>query len=249
MKELIKVNYSNDQKPTVSGRELHEALKVTTPYRHWFPRMCEFGFMENRDFRTKLSESSGGRPAMDHDLTIEMAKEICMLQRTEIGKKCREYFLELERRWNSPEAIMARALQMADRQLNLARMENARLLETNAVQAQQISEMKPKASYYDLVLRCPDALPISIIAKDFGWSARRMNEFLHEQGIQYKLQKTWLLYAEHAKRGFTKTETYPYLDTAGNPHTSILTKWTQAGRLFIYNLMKTAGHLPIMEQE
>ena len=123
------------------------------------------------------------------------------------------------------------------------------LAEKVAVQKQQIAEMKPKVTYYEIVLSCKDALPISIIAKDYGWSAKRMNKFLHENHVQYKLQKTWLLYADYADKGFTKSETYPYTDHDGNVHNSINTKWTQAGRLFIYDLMKENGYLPTMEQE
>ena len=84
----IAVKYDNDN-PTVSGRELHAALEVRTAYKDWFPRMCEYGFIEGRDFCSFLSESSGGRPLKDHQLTIDMAKELCMIQRTEIGKHCR----------------------------------------------------------------------------------------------------------------------------------------------------------------
>lgn len=84
MNELIKIIYDNDR-PTVSARELHEFLEVSTEYRHWFPRMCEYGFIEGQDFRSFLTESIGGRPAQDAQLTIDMAKEICMLQRNEKG--------------------------------------------------------------------------------------------------------------------------------------------------------------------
>lgn len=118
----------------------------------------------------------------------------------------------------------------------------------NAIQAQQIAELEPKATYYDEVLKCRDALPTSIIAKDYGWSAKKLNKFLHEQGVQYKLQGTWLLYSKYADKGYTKSETYPYEGSTGNYHTAINTKWTQAGRLFIYNLMKNAGHTPIIER-
>lgn len=249
MEELIKVTYDVEQKPFVMGRDLHEALQVRTAYRDWFPRMCEYGFEEGRDFRSFLSESSGGRPGMDHQLSIDMAKELCMLQRTDIGKRCREYFLELERRWNSPEAIMARALQFANRQLAQVKEQNALLLETNAVQSQQIREMKPKASYYDVVLACRDLLPISQIAKDFGWSARRMNEWLRDQGVQFRQGEIWLLYQKYAEMGYTNTKTHVYPGRDGVPHTSVHTYWTQKGRLFIYQLMKADGHLPTMEQE
>lgn len=118
-----------------------------------------------------------------------------------------------------------------------------------AMQTQQIAEMQPKVSYYDLVLSCPDALPITILAKDYGWTAQQMNKFLHEQGVQYKLQKTWLLYARYQDKGYTHSETYPYTDHNGNVHNSINTKWTQSGRLFIYELMKAAGNLPLVEQD
>lgn len=86
MNEIIKIDYSSDR-PTVSARDLHEFLGVETPYHKWFPRMCEYGFTEGQDFWTFLSESTGGRPAQDAQLTIDMAKEICMLQRNEDRKE------------------------------------------------------------------------------------------------------------------------------------------------------------------
>ena len=101
MNELIKVTYNHDR-ATVLGRDLHEFLNVETEYRHWFPRMCEYGFAEGIDFRSFLNESSGGRPAQDHQLTIDMAKEISMLQRTEKGKLARLYFINIEKKWNMP---------------------------------------------------------------------------------------------------------------------------------------------------
>ena len=113
----------------------------------------------------------------------------------------------------------------------------------------RVEEMRPKVSYCDMVLRCEDALPISIIAKDYGWSASRMNTFLHEQGIQYKLHGTWLLYSDYADKGYTKSVTYPYKDSEGNSHNAVNTKWTQEGRLFIYDLMSKAGNLPLTEVE
>lgn len=249
MNELIRVTYDREQRPTVMGRDLHEALGIRTAYKDWFPRMCEYGFTEGTDFCSILSESTGGRPGTDHQLTIEMAKEICMIQRTEIGKRCREYFLELERRWNSPEAVMARALQFASNQLALVTEQKNRLLETTAVQAQQIAEMKPKASYYDVVLACKDLLSITKIAKDYGWSAKKMNEWLKEKHIQFRQGDIWLLYQKYAERGYTSTKTHVHPGKDGEPHTAVHTYWTQAGRLFIYQMMKADGHLPTMEQE
>lgn len=133
--------------------------------------------------------------------------------------------------------------------LKVEREASRRLAEQVAIQTQQIAEMQPKVSYFDLVLSCPDAQPITIISKDYGWSANRMNKFLHEQGVQYKVRKTWVLYADHAGQGYTKTETVPFTDQNGNVHNATHTKWTQKGRLFIYDLMKAAGNLPLVEQD
>ena len=119
MTELIKVNYDEStDKPTVSGRELHDALEIETPYHKWFPRMCEYGFTENEDYSVTdifVPNSNGGKQTqMNHQITIPMAKEICMLQRNEKGKQFRKYFISIEEQWNSPEAIMARALKIAN---------------------------------------------------------------------------------------------------------------------------------------
>lgn len=117
MNALIPVNYE-DETPTVSGRELHAALKVTTDYPHWFSRMCEYGFYEGKSYRTILTDRSDGlpgKPRADHRLTIHMAKELCMLQRNEAGKKFRQYFIDIEAAWNSPDRIMERALAIAHR--------------------------------------------------------------------------------------------------------------------------------------
>ena len=114
MNEMITIQYESE-KPTVSGRELHALLKIETRYNDWFPRMCEYGFHEGKDFCPILSKSSGGRPGTDHAVTIPMAKELCMLQRTAKGKQCREYFISCEEAWNSPDKIMERALQIAHR--------------------------------------------------------------------------------------------------------------------------------------
>lgn len=121
MNELIVVNYDESaDRPTVMGRDLHKALEVETRYNDWFKRMCEYGFSENEDFYSILSKThEGGRPSTDHQLTIEMAKEICMIQRTEKGKQCRRYFIEVEKAWNNPEAIMARALKIANNKIGL----------------------------------------------------------------------------------------------------------------------------------
>lgn len=132
--------------------------------------------------------------------------------------------------------------------LKAERARNAELEETVAIQSQQIAELKPKASYYDLVLNNKDLVSISVIAKDYGWSAQRMNEYLHKKGVQYKRQKIWLLYQRYAEKGYTSTKTHSYLGSDGDVHISVSTCWTQKGRLFIYDLLKNDGILPMIER-
>lgn len=119
----------------------------------------------------------------------------------------------------------------------------------NKVQAQQIAELQPKGSYYDLVLNCPDLLSISKIAKDYGKSAVWMNRKLHDLGIQYKQGDIWLLYQKHADKGYTSTKTQIYSGDDGQTHSKVHTYWTQKGRLFIYDLLKAEGILPLIERE
>lgn len=146
---------------------------------------------------------------------------------------------------NDPDMLIA-----ALTKLKVEREKTNALMATVAVQNQQIVEMKPKASYYDVVLNCKDLVAISVIAKDYGWSANRMNQYLHDKGIQYKQgNKIWLLYQKYAEMGYTSTKTHSYPGSYGTMHTKVHTYWTQAGRLFIYGLLKADGILPTMEQE
>ena len=239
MNEIIKVSYQNEN-PTVLGRELHEALEVKSKYADWFKNMCGYGFTENIDFITLSKNLENGGRTIDHQLTIPMAKEICMIQRTEKGKQCRQYFLQLENQWNSPEAIMARALQFANRQLDSLKTQVA-------VKDQVIQELQPKATYYDLILNCKDLLATTKIAKDYGKSAVWLNTLLHELGIQFKQSDIWLLYQKYADKGYTSTKTHTYNKDDGTYGAKVHTYWTQKGRLFIYSLLKENGYLPLIE--
>lgn len=130
------------------------------------------------------------------------------------------------------------------------REKTKKLTETVAVQNQQISELKPKASYYDVVLNCKDLVSVTEIAKDYGKSARWLNEKLHELGIQFKQgSKIWLLYQKYADKGYTSTKTQTFNGSDGNVHTKVHTYWTQKGRLFIYDLLKEEGILPEIEDK
>ena len=178
MNKLLKVKYDNDR-ITVSARELHDFLEVKTAYKDWFPRMCGYGFREGEDFCSFLSESTGGRPAQDAQLTIDCAKEICMLQRNEKGKQARQYFIQLEKDWNSPEKVMARALLMSQR--------------TFEQLGQEIEEMKPKALFADAVSASQTSILVGDLAKlikqnghDIG--QRRLFQWMRDKGYLIKQQ-------------------------------------------------------------
>lgn len=128
------------------------------------------------------------------------------------------------------------------------RAKSKELETTVAVQEQQISELKPKASYYDVVLNCKDLLSATEIAKDYGKSAKWLNEFLRQHGVQFKQSGVWLLYQKYAEKGYTSTKTHNFLDENGGTHSKVHTYWTQKGRLFIYDLLKSHDILPTIEQ-
>ncbi len=247
MDELIKINYDTEE-PTVSARDLHEGLEIETPFKKWIDRMCEYGFEAGKDFWTKMSESSGGRPAMEYNITVDMAKQICMIQRTDKGRQYRQYFLDLEKAWNTPDQVMARALKMANRTIDSLK-ERCSFLGSQIIEKQkQIEEMQPKATYYDLILQCPDLVSTTVIAKDYGMSAAKFNGCLHEFGIQFKQSGIWVLYREYDHFGYTSTKTHNYSDTNGNQHSRPHTYWTQKGRLFLYDFLKNRGIIPAIER-
>lgn len=180
MNEIITVNYDNEQ-PTVSARELHDFLEVKDPYRNWFPRMCEYGFEDGKDFRTFLCETSNGRPAHDAEITIDMAKELCMLQRNDKGKQARQYFLQLERDWNSPEKVMARALQIAHKRIHTL--------------SEKIEQDAPKVLFADSVATAKTSILIFDLAKiikqngvDMG--GKRLFAWMRENGYLVRRQGT-----------------------------------------------------------
>lgn len=147
---------------------------------------------------------------------------------------------------DNPDLAIA-ALTKLKEERNRAR----ELAQINAAQQQQIAELrpKPKATYFDLVLQCRDLVSTSTIAKDYGWSANRMNQWLHEHGIQYKQGNIWLLYQAYAPMGYTSTKTFNIPDGNGVLHNRVHTYWTQKGRLFIYRLMTEEGNYPLIEKE
>lgn len=176
MNELLKVNYEADR-ITLSARELYEFLEIKTHFKDWFPRMCEYGFEQEKDFRSILSKSTGGRPSTDYEITLDMAKEISMIQRNEKGKQARQYFIEVEKQWNSPERIIARGL-----------IESQKMIENLN---QQIVEMRPKALFADAVSTSKESILIGQLAKfikqnGYEIGQNRLFQWLRENGYLIK---------------------------------------------------------------
>lgn len=157
--ELLRINYESEQ-PTVSARELHEGLEINTKFATWFERMCEYGFSEGNEFFPKVGKTSeqGGRPSIDYQISIDMAKQICMIQRTDKGKQYRQYFLDLEKAWNTPEQVMARALKIANNEIDKLKADNKVLIADT-------ERMKPKEIFADAVESSRTSILIGDMAK------------------------------------------------------------------------------------
>ena len=180
MDNLIPVNYETDQ-PCVSARDLYEQLNIKTAFKDWFPRMCEYGFEEGKEYYSKMSKTSesGGRPSVDYDISVDMAKQICMIQRTPEGKQCRQYLIDLEKAWNTPEQVMARALKIANQTIDSLKQNNMKLLADN-------EQMKPKAEFFDAVADSKTAISMNEVSKVLGikgYGRNNLFEFLRRNGI------------------------------------------------------------------
>lgn len=158
------------------------------------------------------------------------------------------------KRWVTSEVLPAlrKTGQYQVKELSGQELMAKALIEAQSVLAAKdkvIEEMKPKASYYDVILNCKGLLATSVIAKDYGWSAIRLNEYLHKKGIQFKQGKTWLLYQKYATEGYASTKTHEHLGNDGTNHANVHTYWTQKGRRFIYDLLKNDGIVPLIERD
>lgn len=182
-KMLIPINYDGEQ-PTVSARDLHEALEIKSKYADWFKNMSAYGFVENMDYFTFSKNLENGGRTIDHNISVDMAKQICMIQRSEKGKLYRQYFIDLEKAWNTPEQIFARALKMADQKIEKLKESNAGLLE-------DVERMKPKEIFADAVSASTSSILIGDLAKllrqngvDTG--QKRLFEQLRNEGYLMK---------------------------------------------------------------
>lgn len=237
---LIPVNVTKNDEQYVSGRDLHMFLEISTPYTMWFNRMCEYGFVENVDYMTdhkKVIRADGKvmpQTQLEHNLTIEMAKQLCMLARNDKGREAREYFIQVEKEWNSPEKVMSRALKIANNVINEQKV-------IIAQQEQQIAEFQPVRDYVDEILSSTSTLTTTQVAADYDLSARALNKILHEAKLQRNVNGQWILYKDEMGKGYTKSETFTFTRTDGRLDSKIQTKWTQKGRLRIHEILTAKG--------
>ena len=234
MNELLKVNYDNDR-ITLSARELHKFLGVTERFGNWFERMNQYGFQESVDYLgRKVFNTQAHQELQDYEITLDMAKEIAMIQRSDKGKEVRQYFLELERRWNSPETVMNRALEYSRKQVKALMEEKQGLIEEN-------KELKPKALFADAVSASNESILIGQLAKLirqngyeigqnrlFEWM--RENEYLIKKGERYNqpTQKSMDLGLFEVKE---RTITNP----DGSTRITLTTKVTGKGQVYFIN--------------
>lgn len=189
MNELLKINYETEQ-PTVSARELYEGLEIKTAFKDWFPRMAAYGFEENQDFILVAQKRATNNPKNpvatynDYQISVDMAKQICMIQRSEKGKLYRQYFIDLEKAWNTPEQVMARSLKLADKTIDTLKEENKKLIEDK-------ERMRPKEIFADAVSASTSSILIGDLAKllrqngvDIG--QKRLFEYLRNHGYLIK---------------------------------------------------------------
>ena len=226
MNELLKINYEADR-ITLSARELHEFLEIQTRFNVWFPRMIEYGFNENVDYRRvsqKCATLGGMQEKVDYEISIDMAKEIAMIQRNEKGRQARQYFIEVEKKWNSPEYVMNRALEISRQQVEKLMLEN--------------KELKPKAEFSDAVADSKNAIQMSEVAKVLnypGYGRNRLFEFLREKKI---LMPNNQPYQKYVDCGYFRVVEQKYTKPNGDIAINIKTLVYQKGVNYIRKLLE-----------
>lgn len=240
--QLIPLHNSESGDITLSGRELHEFLEVKTEYKDWMPRMIEYGFMENIDFKVLKNERvqiEGNREVKrkitDHEIKLDMAKEIAMIQRNEKGKMARQYFIKVEKAWNSPEMIMKRALEIANKQVENLKIENEK-------KEQKLIEQQPKVIFADAVATSKSSILVGELAKilkqnGINIGGVRLFEWLRNNGYLIRRKGTdWNMPTQKSMDlGLFEIKESTHLDSNGVNITTKTPKVTGKGQQYFIN--------------
>jgi len=234
MNELLKVNYDNDR-ITLSARELHKFLGVTERFGNWFERMNQYGFQESIDYLgRKVFNTQAHQELQDYEITLDMAKEIAMIQRSDKGKEVRQYFLELERRWNSPEAVMNRALEYSRKQVKALMEEKQGLIEEN-------KELKPKALFADAVSASNESILIGQLAKlirqnGYEIGQNRLFEWMRDNGYLIKKGERYNQPTQKSMDlGLFEVKERTISNPDGSTRITLTTKVTGKGQVYFIN--------------
>ena len=240
---------------TVNARDLHSFLESKQDFSTWIKNRIEkYDFIENQDFcsfHKKMEREIGGTIRIEYAVSLDMAKELSMVENNEQGRLARRYFIECEKRLKEVQSIelyipktLPDALEAYAKEIRAHNETKALLANTQ----EELSQALPKATYCDIVLASPDLLTVTQIASDYGKSARWLNKFLENKGVQYKQGKQWILKLKYMTNNYAQVFTHTWRDSEDKQRSSLLLKWTQKGRLFIYDLLKSEGYLPLCEQ-
>lgn len=256
-----------DGRRAVSARELHQFLENKREFATWMKQRIEqYGFVENQDFTSFdniVKRENGATVRKEYALTIDMAKELSMVENNERGRLARKYFIECEKTAKEKQAFclpqtFAEALRLAADQQEQIEAQAKQIGEQQEAIRQsaqevaalngKVAEMKPKVSYYEKILASEATLTVTQIAQDYGMSAMAFNTALKEIGVQRKVNGQWVLYARHSKRGYVHSRSIDIVRHDGRHETKTCTEWTQEGRKFLYDTLKGCGILPLIER-
>lgn len=242
--QLIKIEVKNDQQ-LVSARDLHKALGFKSRFSRWVDQNFSH-FEEGIDYTSvqgcTVVNNGAKRELQDYWITLDMAKELCMMSYTDKGKEVRKYFIQAEKNWNSPDMVMKRAMSILNARIEKLESKNLQL-------TTQLEEATEKTNYLDMILATKDNLAVTQIAKDYGYGAVDFNKLLHKYGVQYKVNDQWVLYDAFADKKYTVTRTVTFTRKNGQLGSKNHTYWTQAGRMMIYKVLKKNGILPLIERK
>ena len=244
MKDLIPIKVENDQQ-LLSARDLHKGLGLKRQFTDWVKQNFK-DFEENTDFvftpQSVNMPNGGTKQIKDYFLTIDMAKQLCLMSRTEKGKQYRKYLIDVERKWNDPQEVVKRGYAILQNENTQLKLENKNL-------TVQLEESNKKASYLDVILGTPDALAITQIAADYGYGAVNFNKLLKQVGIQHKVNGQWILYKVYMGKGYVVSQAFTFKDHYGKDRSKTTTYWTQKGRKLIYDVLKDNDILPLIERD